>query len=80
MDKLLESVSQQASSTVTVAEGQFDERLFQQFVEKHLIWDFHSLDKEEYVAKGRDDKLALMRKCYYDMKNGEILLFFVFCV
>ena len=80
MDKLLESADQKASSTVAAAEEQFDERLFQQFMEKNPIWDFQSLNQEEYVAKGRDHKLALIRKYYYDMKNGEILLFFVFCV
>ena len=82
MDRLLESVDQQASSAVAGAtvEEQFDEGLFHQFMTKNPIWDFYSLTREQYVAKGRDDKLALMKKCYYDMKNDELLLFFVFFV
>ena len=77
MDKLLESVDQQVSSAVAGAavEEQFDEGLFHQFMAKNPIWDFHSLSREQYVAKSRDEKLALMKKYYYDMKNGEILFF-----
>ena len=63
MEKLLESVDQQASSAVagTAVEEQFDEGLFQQFMAKSPIWDFHSLTKVQYIAKGRDDKIELMR-------------------
>ena len=78
MDKILESANQQASLAVAAAEEQFDERLFQEFMEKNPIWDFHSLSKEEYVAKGREEKLSLIKKYYNDMKNGELLFFFVF--
>ena len=62
MDRLLESVDQQASSAAvnTAVEGKFDERLFQQFMAKNPVWDFHSLTKEQYLAKGRDEKLELM--------------------
>ena len=62
----MESVGQQASSAVTgtAVEEHFDEGLFQQFMAKNPIWDFYSLTKEQYVAKGRDDKIELMRKYY----------------
>ena len=62
MDRLLESVNQQASSAAmnTAVEGKFDEGLFQQFMTKNPVWDFHSLTKEQYLAKGRDEKLELM--------------------
>ena len=62
MDRLLESVDQQASSAAvnTAVEGKFDEGLFQQFMAKNPVWDFHSLTKEQYLAKGRDEKLELM--------------------
>ena len=76
MDKLLESADHQASSAVAAAEEQFDERLFQQFMEKNPIWDFHSLSKEKYVSKGREEKLSLIKKYYHDMINGQLLLFF----
>ena len=76
MDKILESANQQASLAVAAAEEQFDERLFQQFMEKNPIWDFPSLSQEEYVAKGGEEKLLLIKKYYNDMKNGELLFFF----
>ena len=80
VEKLLESVDQQASSAVAgaVVEEQFDEGLFQQFMAKIPIWDFHSLTMEQYIAKGRDDKIRLMRKYYYEIKNGEHCLFSFF--
>ena len=76
----MESVGQQASSAVTgtAVEEHLDEGLFQQFMAKNPIWDFYSLTKEQYVAKGRDDKIELMRKYYYEMKNGEHCLFSFF--
>ena len=74
----MESANQQASLAVAAAEEQFDERMFQQFTEKNPIWDFHSLSKEEYVAKGREEKLLLIKRYYDDMKNGELLFFFLF--
>ena len=66
MEKLLESVDQQASSAVAdiAVKEQFDEGLFQQFMTKNPIWDFHSLTKEQYLAKGRDQKLELKKNDY----------------
>ena len=57
MDKLLESVDQQASSAAASAavDEQFGEGLFPQFMAKNSIWDFHSLTKEQYVANGREE-------------------------
>ena len=80
IDRLLESVDQQASSAAlnTAVEEQFDEGLFQQFMAKNFVWDFHSLTKEQYLAKGRDEKLELMKNYYYTMKNGKPLLFLSF--
>ena len=77
MDKLLESVNQQASSVAmsTAVKEQFDEGLLQQFMAKNTVWDFHTLTKEQYLAKGRDQKLELMKNYYYTMKNDEPLLF-----
>ena len=79
MDRPLESVDQQASSAAlsTALEKQFDEGLFQKFMAKNPVQDSHSLTKEQYLAKGRDEKLELMKN-YYTMKNGEPLLFLSF--
>ena len=79
MDKLLEAVAQQASSAASTAasEEQLDEVLFQQFMSKNPVWSFYSLSKEQYMAKGQDDKLALIRQYYYEMKNGEQQYFII---
>ena len=82
MDRLLESVDQQASSAamnlIAVTKEQFDEGLFQHFA-KNPVWDFLSLTKEQYLAKGRDQKLEWMKHYYYyTMKNSEPLLFLSF--
>ena len=64
MDRLLESVNQQASSAAlnTAVEEQFYEGLFQQFMVKNPVWDFHSLTKEQHLAKGRDKKIRVNEK------------------
>ena len=48
MEKLRETVDHQSSSAVigAAAEEQFDEGLFQQFMARNPVWDFHSLSKE----------------------------------
>ena len=44
---------------------------------KSLVWNFHSLTKEQYLAKCRDQKLELLKN-YFSMKNGGPLLFLSF--
>ena len=80
MDRLLESVDQQASWAAmnTVVEEQFDEGLFQQFMSKNSAWDFHSMTKEQYLAKSKDQKSELIKNYYCTMKNDEP--FFYFCL
>ena len=68
MDRLLEAADQQASS-VTVAE-EFDESLFQQFMSKTPIQCFHSLSKDEYLHRNRDEKQPLVLR-YNEMENDE---------
>ena len=81
-EKLLETVDQQASSVEvgTAAEEKSDEELFQQFMARNPVWDFHSLSKEQYMAKGKKEKLRLIRQYYYEMKNGERLDFYFCCL
>ena len=76
----METVGQQASSTVNAAaEEPFDEGLFQQFMKKkkNPFWDFHSLTREQYLSKNKDQKIDLMNSYYSSMKNGEIRLYFL---
>ena len=82
MEKLQETVDQQASVAVVYAEAeeQFDDRQFQQFVARNPVWDFHSLSKEQNMAKGKEEKLSHIGKYYYEMKNGERLDFYFCCL
>ena len=82
MEKLLEAVDQQASSVVVgiAPEEHFDEGLFQQLMARNPVWDFHSLSKEQYMAKGKEEKLSLLRQYYYEVKNGKRLDFYFCCL
>ena len=82
MEKLLEAVDQQASSVVVgiAAEEHFDEGLFQQLMARNPVWDFHSLSKEQYMARGKEEKLSLIRQYYYEVKNGKRLDFYFCCL
>ena len=42
----LEVADQQASSATSIVE--FDEKLFQQFMTKNPVWDFHSISRDDY--------------------------------
>ena len=77
MDRLLETVDQQTSSTVVAAtEEPSDEEIFQQLMKKNPIWDFHSLTREQQLSKTKDQKINLMNSYDCSMKNGEIHLYF----
>ena len=82
MDRLLESVNQQASSAAlnTAVEEQFYEGLFQQFMVKNPVWDFHSLTKEQHLAKGRDKKIRVNEKSLLYNEEWWAFVIFVFFV
>ena len=49
MDKLLESVDKQASLLCSVFSlVDFNQNLFQQFMQKNPVWDFHGVSGEKY--------------------------------
>ena len=75
MDKLLEVVDKQASSSMTVAD--FDENLFQQFISKNPVWDFHAISRDDYLRKGKAVKAQLLNY-YNQMKIGEQYIFYCF--
>ena len=82
MDRLLESVDHQASSAAlnTADEEQFDEGLFQEFLVKNPVWDFHSLTKDQYLAKGRDQKFELMKINIIQRRMVSLCYFCLFCL
>ena len=71
---------QQASSAMSVAD--FDNSLFQQFMNKNPVWDFHcrSRSRDEYLRKSKADKEQLVLRYYNKMKMGEQITFNTFIV
>ena len=58
----MEVVDQQVSSATSVAD--FDENLFQQFMNKNPVWDFHGISRDEYLCKSKADKQQLVLHYY----------------
>ena len=80
MDKLLESVDKQASLACSVSLLiDFDQNLFQQFMQKNPVWDFHGVSREEYLHKSKAEKEQPVLSYYNSMENGERFIFqFIF--
>ena len=76
MDRLLKFADQHAAESSTSRE--FDEKLFQQFIVKNLIWEYNSILKDEYLYKNKEEKEQLMYNYYTRMKKSEhyICLFY----
>ena len=76
MDKLLESVDKQAFLACSVSSlTDFDQNLFQQFIQKNPVYDFHGVSREEYVHKSKAEKEQLVLSYYNLMVNGEQFTF-----
>ena len=72
MDKLLEVAEKWASNQTSSCQNlEFDEKLFQQFMSKNPLWDFHCITQEEYLQKSKFEKKQLLSSYYLQMKNGE---------
>ena len=57
MDKLLVSVDKQASLACLLSSLiDFDQNLFQQYMQKNPVWDFHGVSREEYLHKSKAEK------------------------
>ena len=72
----MEVADQQASSAMSVAD--FHENLFQQFMNKNPVWDFHCISRDEYLHKSQADKEQLVLQYYNKMKIGEQITFNIF--
>ena len=57
----------------------FDENLFQQFIDKNLVWDFHSMPRDDYLRQSKADKEQLVLNYYNQIKVGKqiYILFFI---
>ena len=71
MDKLLDVADQQASqSNSATSAADFDENLFQEFMVKNPVWDFHCISRDEYLQTSKSDKEKYLLKYYNQMKTG----------
>ena len=67
--KVADPQASQSNSATSAAD--FDENLFQQFMLKNPVWDFHCISRDEYLQRSRVDKEQLLLKYYNQMKVGE---------
>ena len=71
MDKLLDVADQQASqSNSATSADDFDQNLFQEFMIKNPVWDFHCISRDEYLQTSKSDKEKYLLKYYNQMKTG----------
>ena len=71
MDKLLQVADKQTYNQTSSQNFEFDENLFQQFISKNSLWDYHCMAQEEYLQKTKSEKEQLLSTYYLHMKNGE---------
>ena len=67
--KVADLQASQYNSATSAAD--FDEDIFQQFMLKNPVWDFHCISRDEYLQRSRADKEQLLLKYYNQMKMGE---------
>ena len=70
MDKLLEVADKQAYNQTSSQNFEFVENLFQQFISKNPLWDYHFMTQEEYLQKIKSEKQQLLSTYYVHVKNG----------
>ena len=71
MDKWLQEAEKQASNQSSCQNLEFREKLFQQFMSKNPLWDFHCITQEEYLQKTKSEKEQLLSSYYAQLKNNE---------
>ena len=69
MEKFLEMVDQTTEVSNT---EQMDENLFQEFLSKNWVWDFHNMTRDEYTTKSNNEKELLVLKYYNEMVKGKV--------
>ena len=68
MDKFLSII--ESKNFDSNAESDFvDEQTFQTYMHKIPIWDFLKVDRLEYLAMSKDQKIAAIKKYVHAMKN-----------
>ena len=57
---------------------QINEDLFKEFLSKNLVWNFHNISREEYIAKPNSEKESLIINYYNEMVKGKSVICIVF--
>ena len=63
--KVADPQASQSNSATSAAD--FDENLFQQFMLKNPVWDFHCISSNGYLPRSKIDKGHLLLKYYINM-------------
>ena len=71
MDKLLQVAEKQAYNQRSSQNFEFDENLFQPFMSKNPLQDYHCMTQEEHLQKTKSENEQLLSTYYINMKNGE---------
>ena len=69
----MEVAYKQASLSMTAVD--FNENLFQQFMSKNPVLEFHVISRDQYLCKSKADKEQLVLQYYNKMKMGEKITF-----
>ena len=68
MDKFL-SIIESKNFDSNAESDFFDEQTFQTYMHKIPIWDFLKVDRLEFLAMSKDQKIAAIKKYAHPMKN-----------
>ena len=68
MDKFL-SIIESKNFDSNAESDFFDEQTFQTYMHKIPIWDFLKVDRLEFLAMSKDQKIAAIKKYVHPMKN-----------
>ena len=66
----MESLIKATENYQTVAKKEeIDIDLFNEFMKKLSIWDYHCITREHYLSFSTNEKEDMIKKFYYQMKN-----------
>ena len=73
MDKVLGVVNKVNIVPVApVVEENYDQDLFEKFMQQLPVWSYGNRSQEDFISLTDDEKKAIPRQCYNDMKSRRI--------
>ena len=61
-------------------EEDINPELFNEVMRKITEWDYHCITREHYLSLSRNEKEAMVKKFYYEMKNHSSAKKFIFII